>query len=512
MTTANMVSATASRFPLDGDSGHVLIDGSWRIGSGGAPVQVINPSTNDTLFEFVPASVGDVDAAVNAAWKAFRSSWSTLPGLEKGRCITRLADLMLDHLDTLAELEAADTGIPIKQSRFEVKSASRHFAYFAGLAGKIEGNAANLPDGRLLYGIREPLGVVAQIVPWNTPLKLLARGCAAALACGNTVVVKPSAVALASVLYLAKLAELAGFPPGVFNVVPGSGRTTGAALVRNEGIRKIVFTGGAAGGEEVLVDAARGVKPVLAELGGKGPIIVCDDADLDEAVVGVLSQSFARQGQVCFAGTRLFLPDSLHDDFVSRLAERANQIRVGNALDQATDMGPLISRDHLDGVVRHIERAIAEGSHLVPGGALPDQDEQLGAGNFLRPTILTDVSPTQTIAKEEVFGPVLVVHRYTHLDDAVAQANDTVYGLASYIWSTDLRRCHRLARDLEFGNVFINTYRYASEVPFGGYKHSGIGREHGLEALREYTQLKSVVVGLDKWNDPVISPTGTPQA
>jgi len=269
--TAMFVRPTpTAAFPLDGDDAQVLIGGCWLRGEGGVAQDVLDPSVNEVLFRVTPASTEQVDAAVQSCWRAFRGPWAKMPGREKGVCISRLAGLMRQHVDTLAELESRNTGIPITQSRFEVESAARHLEYFAGFAGKLEGMSADLPDGRLMYSIREPLGVVAQIVPWNSPLKLLARGCAAALACGNTVVVKPSIVALASVLFVAKLIDQAGFPPGVVNVVPGTGRTVGAALVRHPGIRKVVFTGGTEGGEEVLVDAARNVTPVLAELGGKG--------------------------------------------------------------------------------------------------------------------------------------------------------------------------------------------------------------------------------------------------
>jgi acyl-CoA reductase-like NAD-dependent aldehyde dehydrogenase len=413
---------------------------------------------------------GDVNDAVEAAWRAFREgAWGRMAGLERGQLMARLAALLRERVEVLAELEARNTGIPIRESRFEVVSAARHLEYFAGFAGKIEGGAAPLPDNRLMYTIREPLGVVGQAVPWNSPLKLMARGCAAALACGNTLVMKPSAVAGASVLHFGKLVQEAGFPNGVVNIVTGPGSSIGAAIVRHPGIRKVVFTGGTAGGREVLRDAANNVTPALVELGGKGPIIVCADAELDEAVDGVMSQAFARLGQVCFAGTRLFLPASIHDEFVERLARKAHALRVGDA---------------------------------VPGGGRVTEPG-LARGNFMRPVIVTGVTPAMKIAQEEVFGPVLAVFRYVDLEHAVREANATSYGLAGYIWTSDVRQAHRLAQALECGNVFINTYRYGSEVPFGGYKQSGIGREHGYEALREYTQVKSVVIGLDRWHDKV---------
>lgn len=491
-------------FPLDGDDRTTLIHGVWRRGRGGDPVAVKDPSNNQAFFSLVPASPEDVDDAVASSWKAFYESWGRTPGMDRGDTIRRLAALMRENVENLAELEARNTGIPLKQSRFEVVSAARHFDFFAGLAGKIEGISADLPDGRLMYGLREPWGVVAQIVPWNTPLKLLARGCAAALACGNTVVVKPSIVSGASLLLWAKLTEQAGFPPGVINVVPGPGRTTGSALVNHAGVRKIVFTGGGVGGEEVLADAGRQVTPVLAELGGKGPIIVCEDADLDEAAAGIVSQAFARQGQVCFAGTRLLVPASIHDRLVELVAERANRLRVGPAMDEASQLGPLISPEHLADVVGYLDEAVAQGCTIVEGGGVPT-DPALAGGNFLRPTLVTGVVQSQRIAIDEIFGPVLTVQIYEGLEQAIVDSNATDFGLASYIWTRDIRQALHLARRLECGNVFINTYRYASEVPFGGWKGSGMGREHGLEALREYTQLKTVVVGMEPWVDPVLS-------
>lgn len=283
-------------------------------------------------------------------------------------------------------------------------------------------------------------------------------------------------------------------------MVPGKGRTVGSALVRHPGIRKVVFTGGTEGGEEVLLDAARNVTPVLAELGGKGPIIVGKNVDVDEVAAGVMSQAFARMGQVCFAGTRLFVPSDMRAEVVDRLVHFASQMVIGDAMDSASQMGPLISKDHLESVQTHITNAVEKGATLVCGGAVEG-----APGNFIRPTVLTDVDVNQPIAQQEVFGPVLVVHDYDNLDDAIRDANNTQYGLASYVWTNDIREALNIGRRLESGNVFINTYRYASEVPFGGSKKSGLGREHGSEALREYTELKTVVMATNRWSDAVLS-------
>lgn len=488
-------------FPLVNDARQLMIDGDWREGRG-EELEVLNPSTNQRLFQLVAASTADVDDAVRAAWKAFRiGPWSRMSGADRTRLLNNLAGLIRENSEALSELEALNTGIPIRQSRFEVESAARHIEYFAGLAGKVEGSATPLPDGRFAYTVREPLGVIGQSVPWNSPLKLMARGCAATLACGNTLVIKPSALACASVLHFGKLVEAAGFPRGVVNVVPGPGSTTGDALVKHPDIRKIVFIGGREGGKGVLRAAAENITPVLIELGGKGPIIVCEDVDIDEAVRGVVSQAFARQGEVCFAGTRLFLPKSIHDKFVDHLAEKTAAMKVGDAKDDSTDVGPLITRGQLASVSEHINKAKQEGAKLFSGGEALNGSLK---GNFISPAILTGAKQGMLVTREEVFGPVLSVMKYDDLSEAIAQANATEYGLASYVWTSDIRRAHRVANAMESGNVFINTYRYSSEVPFGGYKRSGYGREHGLEALREHTQVKSVLIGLDTWHDEVL--------
>jgi acyl-CoA reductase-like NAD-dependent aldehyde dehydrogenase len=488
-------------FPLTNDSRHCYINGKWREGRGES-LEVLNPSTNESLFTLGAASAQDVDDAVSAAWQAFRRGpWSSLTGIEKAKLLNSLAALIRDNLEGLAELEAKNTGIPIRQSRFEVESAAGHIEYFAGLAGKVEGMSTPVPGNRFAYTIREPLGVIGQSVPWNSPLKLMARGCAATLAAGNTLVIKPSAVACTTVLMFGKLIEQAGFPVGVVNIVPGPGRTTGAALVAHPGVRKLVFIGGTEGGREVLRAASENITPVLIELGGKGPIIVCEDVDIDEAVKGVISQAFARQGEVCFAGTRLFLPGSMHDTFVERLAAKLAAMKVGDAMDESTDMGPLISKQHLASVMKHIENAKSEGAKLVgDGGQLISGTK----GNFMTPGLLVGASQDMRIAREEVFGPIIPVIPYSDIEEAIAMANATEYGLASYVWANDIRKAHTIAAKMESGNVFVNTYRYSSEVPFGGSKRSGYGREHGMEALREHTQVKTILIGLDRWHDAVM--------
>jgi acyl-CoA reductase-like NAD-dependent aldehyde dehydrogenase len=476
----------------------LFIDGKWVEGEGKEPFSVLNPFDNSEICQIRPASAAQVNQAVEAADAAFRRpNWRKLTGRERGKLLLQLAQLLRRDLESFALLETLDTGIPIRETRMEVATSAAHLEYFAGLAGSIEGSYQDLGP-RFNFTRREPFGVVGQIVPWNTPIKLMARGFAAAVACGNTMVVKPSMVAPLTNLRFGELVDEAGFPAGTVNIITGAGRSVGKLVVEHSKVRKIIFTGGTEGGREILHQAAHSVTPAVLELGGKGPIIVCDNIDWDEAIDGVLTQAFARKAEVCFAGSRLFVPSKLHDKFVTALAEKAARIPLGNPLDVQTQLGPLMTAQRLTDILAQIETAKTEGVKVFCGGekeARPD----LRKGNFIRPTILTKVKPDLAIAREELFGPVLCVTAYNELDDAIRMANDSEYGLASYVWSNDLRESHRIAQELEAGNVFLNAYGYQSEIPFGGYKASGIGREHGTEAMHEYTQLKSVTVGMERF-------------
>lgn len=475
-----------------------FIGGKWVRGGGGLTIAVLNPFDNAPICGIHAASSVQVAEAAEIAHAAFKHpSWRGLLGRERGDLLHRLAGLLRRDLETFATIESMDTGIPIRETRMEVATSALHLEYFAGFAGKIEGSYQDL-GSRFNYTRREPFGVIGQIVPWNTPLKLMARGFAAAVACGNTMVVKPSIVAPLSILRFAKLVKEAGFPAGTVNIVAGPGATVGKALVEHPKVRKVIFTGGTEGGQEIMHQAVATVTPTVLELGGKGPIIVCEDVDHDEAVDGVLTQAFARKAEVCFAGTRLLIPESMHDRFVDDLAEKAGRIPMGNPLEGTTQLGPLMSAERLDDIVARIEAAVKEGAHLRCGGAKAIQPG-LEQGNFLPPTILTKVTPDMAVARDELFGPVLSVMAYETLDDAIAIANDSDYGLAAYVWCNDIRRSHMIADRLESGNVFLNAYGYQSEIPFGGYKMSGIGREHGAEAMHEYTQVKSVTVGRERF-------------
>nr|MDQ3829075.1 aldehyde dehydrogenase [Candidatus Tectomicrobia bacterium] len=401
-------------------------------------------------------------------------------------------------------IETRDNGKLIREMLGQARALPSYYYYYAGLADKILGETIPLENTSVFnYTLREPVGVVGIITPWNSPLLILSFSLAAALATGNTVVVKPSEHTSASTLEFAKLVQAAGFPPGVFNVVTGFGKTAGGALVRHPGVNKNVFTGGAETGKVIAELAASNITPVLLELGGKSPNIVFDDAALPNAVNGCIAGIFAASGQTCIAGSRLFLHAKVHDAFVERLVERTKQIKLGDPSSLASEMGPMATTDQLRKVQGFVDSAISDGAELVYGGNRPDVPE-LRQGWFFTPTIFDGVRNDMYLAQEEVFGPVLGVLTFHEEEELIALANQTRYGLAAGIWTNDIRRAHRVARDLKAGTVWINTYRaisYAS--PFGGYKQSGYGREMGLEAIKEFTQVKSVWVDLaDTVPDP----------
>ncbi len=475
-----------------------FIGGNWVQGENNDSVDIIDPFNNSSVCAVNPATIEQVNSAIETAHATYKDpSWRDLLDRERGTLLYRLAELLRRDIEIFAALESVDTGIPIRETRMEVSTSALHMEYFAGFAGKIEGSYQDL-GARFNYTRREPYGVIGQIVPWNTPLKLMARGFAAAIACGNTMVVKPSIVAPLSVLRFAKVVEEAGFPAGAVNIITGTGRTVGKAIVEHPKVRKVIFTGGTEGGFEIMQQSIATVTPTVLELGGKGPIILCEDIDWDEAIDGVLTQAFARKAEVCFAGTRLFVPSHIHDKFVSDLASKVAKIPMGNPLDVKTQLGPLMTAQSLEKIVTEVDKAVEQGAAIYCGGKKSKQ-AGLEQGNFLPPTILTNVKPEMDVAREELFGPVLCVLSYDDIEEAVSMANDSEFGLASYVWTNDVRKGHQLAKELESGNVFLNSYGYQSEIPFGGYKMSGIGREHGAEAMNEYTQVKSVTVGMERF-------------
>jgi acyl-CoA reductase-like NAD-dependent aldehyde dehydrogenase len=403
---------------------------------------------------------------------------------------------MTDRIDEIARLETLHNGKPITESRHvEIPMAIECLQYFAGWADKIHGETLPVKGGHFVYTRREPLGVVAVIVPWNFPLLLTMWKVAPALAAGNTVVIKPASQTPLTALALGELAAVAGLPPGVINVVTGSGATAGQALVEHPGVNKVAFTGDSATGRGIMRSAAATVKPVSLELGGKSPNIVFADADLDAAVRGATIGIFYGKGEVCAAGSRLLVQRSIKDAFMSRLIERTKKMVAGDPLDPKTRLGALSSRGQLERVLGYVEGAKREGATLVAGGSRTDIGT--GKGFFMQPTVFDAVQPDMTIAREEVFGPVLAVLDFDDVDQAIARANDSVYGLAAGVWTRDLAKAHHVASRLEAGTVWVNTYNvYDTAAPFGGYKQSGFGRELGMHALESYTQVKTVWIEL----------------
>jgi aldehyde dehydrogenase (NAD+) len=484
----------------------LLIAGEDVQPGAGRALPSIDPTTGDTWAEIGAADAGDVDRAVRAARAAFESpAWRGLSPTRRGRLMMRLADAIAENAESIATVETRDNGKLYKEMLGQLRVIPEWLYYFGGLADKVEGRV--IPHDRssvFNYTLREPLGVVGIIIPWNSPVLLLMYTLAPALAAGNTVVVKPSEHASASVIETVRLAEQVGFPPGVINVVTGDGEA-GGALVDHPDVARVSFTGSDATGRLIAGRASSRLAGVTLELGGKSANIVFADADLEAAEAGILAGIFAAAGQTCVAGSRALVAAEIHDELLARVAKRADEIRLGHPMDDATQMGPIANPPQLARVTRMVDEARAEGADVISGGA-PGSVDGLPDGLFYRPTVLSGVDNTSRIAQEEVFGPVLTMIPFRDEAEAVAMANGTRFGLAAGLWTRDVSRAHRVARQLEAGTVWINLYRAVTyNSPFGGYKQSGLGRANGAEAIDEYLQTKSVWTELsDEVQDPFV--------
>ena len=477
------------------------VDGTWRRGEGDT-FTAVNPYTEQPWATMTAASSEDVDRAVSAARNAF-PSWSTTPGLERAQLLNAIADLIEDRLETLADVETRDNGKLRKENLNQLRFAARNYRFFAGMADKIVGETKPLDRyDTLNFTTRDPLGVVVLITASNSPLQILSNKLPPALAAGNTAVIKPSEHASVSTLVFARLLQDAGVPRGVVNVVTGAAET-GRAITSHPGIDKISFTGGIETAKRIAANAAPNLVPATFELGGKSAHIIFADANLDRAIPGAISGIFAAAGQTCVAGSRLLVQRDVYDRVVAAIAERAQAIVLGDPMAPETQMGPIAHADQFAKIMDLIALAKDEGARLVTGG---ERAEGHPSGLFIAPTVFADVDPQSSLAQDEVFGPVLAVTPFEDDDEAVTIANGTRYGLASGLWSENVGRAHRVARRLEAGTVWVNTYRTsAAQAPFGGVKQSGYGRERGTEGLLEYTRVKNTMVDLsDEVRDPFL--------
>ena len=472
-----------------------FIDGAAVPSVDGATMATLDPGTGRAFARFAAGQAADVDAAVLAANRALKGPWRDMAPAQRGRVLHRVAELIRANAGRLAVVETLDSGKRLGEALGDVAGAANCFDYYAGACDKHQGDSMPLGPDYLAYTLNEPVGVTAHIIPWNYPLSTAARGIAPALAAGCTVVAKPAEQTPLTALMLAELCHQAGVPAGVCNVVTGTGREAGAALVRHPGVHHITFTGSVNTGIDVMRSAAPNITRLVLELGGKSPLLVLADADLALAADNVMGAIFENAGQICSAGSRLLVARAVHEQLVAQVAARAAALSLGHGL-RDPGMGPLNSEGHLHKVSGYVDRARARGVAVRTGGNVRP-DPQTGLGWFYEPTVLDDLSPTDEAVQEEIFGPVLCVQVFDDLEQAVALANGTPFGLVAGVFTRDLSTAHRLARDIDAGQVYINEYFAGGiSVPFGGNKRSGFGREKGLEALRSYSKTKSVVARL----------------
>ncbi|WP_406192968.1 MULTISPECIES: aldehyde dehydrogenase family protein [unclassified Streptomyces] len=477
--------------------GELYIDGEWTQATAGGRRDVVNPYDASVVTTVDEADATDVDRAVRAARRAFdKGDWSNAPSRDRADLLLRVRDLLMRDQEEIAHTETLDTGKTLTEARIDVEDVANAFRYFAELAGKDGGRIVDVGPDVLSRVVYQPVGVCALIAPWNYPLLQASWKVAPALAAGNTFVLKPSEVTPLTTIAMIRLIEEAGAPPGVANLVLGPGATVGAALTSHHDVDLVSFTGGLNTGRAIMASASEGPRNIALELGGKNPNIVFADADFDAAVDYALDAAFLHSGQVCSAGSRLLVQDSLHDRFVEAYADRARQIRLGNGMAEGTESGPLSSAEHREKVESYIAIGKEEGARLVTGGTRPD-DPDLSSGFFLLPTIFADCDRSMRIVQEEVFGPVVTVERFRTEDEAVELANDTRYGLAGGVWTSDASRAQRVAQRLRHGTVWINDFHpYVPQAEWGGFGRSGVGRELGPTGLREYQEAKHIYQNL----------------